>query len=234
VVGRYWGGEGVGAGWIALRRLPFARAAHLKSWGSECESGRIETRARGGGVKVTVPAASHEQLLSLPRRRTALRSWVVLVLALLGALLALLLGGLRGAQLASASPLPDTCLAAQRSATPTVQVCGSAAVDAAGDQWRSTSPTTSDGVTQPSPRVTPKTSVVGPMRRSDHGANPVAQTQSSVQRSAAVVVDSTGSSGGVPSDLAVCTTPVLAVLLGGAILVLRGNPRRLRVVPTLP
>jgi hypothetical protein len=72
------------------------------------------------------------------------------------------------------------------------------------------------------------------MRRSGHGAIPVAQTLSSVQQSAAVVVDSSDFSGGVPSDLAVCTTPVLAVLLGGAILVLRGNPRRLRVVPTLP
>jgi len=183
---------------------------------------------------VTVPAASHEQLLSLPRRRTALRSWVVLVLALLGALLALLLGGLRGAQLASASPLPDTCLAAQRSATLTVQACGSTAVVSVDDQWRSISSTTSDGVTQPSPRVTPETSVVGPMRRSDHGAAPAVQALSSGQLSSVVVVKPAELSSGVPSDLAMVTTPVLAALLGGAILVLRSNPRRQVVAPTLP
>jgi hypothetical protein len=158
---------------------------------------------------VTVPAASHEQGVSLPRRRTLVRSWMVLVLALLGALLALLLGGLKGAQLASASPLPNTYVAAQRSASSTMQVDGSAEVRLAGDQRRSTGSLTPDGVTPPSPRVTPKSSVVGPMRRSDHGT-PLVAEQAAL--------------GGVPADVANLAMPVLTVLLGGAILVLRGNP----------
>jgi hypothetical protein len=168
-------------------------------------------------VKVTVPAASHNRMVSLPRRRTPLRSWMVLVLALLGALLALMLGALRGAQSASASSLPNTYLAVQRSASSIVVVPGSPGVGPAGGQWRSTSSLTADGVTQPSPRVTPKTSVVGSMRRPDHGTQPSAPEPAGPAAAA-------GFTSGVSADLGTYTVAGLAVLLGGAILVLRSRP----------
>jgi hypothetical protein len=50
---------------------------------------------------------------SLSRRRSLLRPWLLLTLALLGALLTLIFGVLRGAQLASSSPIPNTAIAAQ-------------------------------------------------------------------------------------------------------------------------
>lgn len=65
-----------------------------------------------GVVWMTVSTAPNLHR-ALPRRRTLVRSWLLLVLALLGALLALLFGGLRGAQLASSIPIPNTATAAQ-------------------------------------------------------------------------------------------------------------------------
>jgi hypothetical protein len=179
---------------------------------------------QGGGVNVTVPAASHESGVSLPRRRTLLRSWMVLVLALLGALLALMLGAMKGAQSASAISLPDTYLAAQRSASSNVQVSGSTAVGPADGQWRSFSSLTSDGVTSPSPRVTPKTSVVGSMRRSDHGTHLSAQALSSPAAPVVAVVPAAASTGGVPAELGTYTMAGLAVVMGGAILLVRSRP----------
>jgi len=218
-VGRWPGGRWVGFGWIGPLHLPNALGPPLESWASGPRGADGHTRRgpRGGGVKVTVPAASHNRMVSLPRRRTPLRSWMVLVLALLGALLALMLGALRGAQSASASSLPSTYLAVQRSASSIVAVSGSPGVGPAGGQWRSTSSLISDGVTQPSPRVTPKTSVVGSMRRPGHG------TQLSAPAPADQVVALT-SSGGVPAELGTYTMAGLAAVMGGAILLLRSRP----------
>lgn len=172
---------------------------------------------------MTVPAASHDRGVSLPRRRTPLRSWVVLVLALLGALLALLLGAVKGAQSASASPLPDASTAVQRSTSQAGVAFGSTGIQGS-DQWRSVTDGVSDGVTQPSPRVTPKTSVVGSMRRPDHGTPQVELAVSDALPAGAPVVGLV--------DLSVSAMPMLGLLFGGAIVVLRSNPARPRSVPT--
>jgi hypothetical protein len=184
-------------------------------------SARGGRRARGerasvlGGVTVTAQSvASHDRGVSVPRRRAPLRSWVVLVLAVLGAVLALFLGGLRSTQSASASSAPNTVIAAPVSAVEAMLVSGGAGEAMTEGQRRSITSASSVGVTQQSPRVAPETSVAGPMRRSGHGALPGAHPQ--------LIAPTLVS--GVPADLAVMTTPVLVVLLGGAILVLRGHP----------
>lgn len=74
-------------------------------------------------------------------------------------------------------------------------------------------------MTQPSPRVTPKTSVVGSMRRPDHGTP---QVELAVSDAAPI--------GGLV-DLSVSAMPMLGLMFAGAIVVLRSNPARLRSVP---
>jgi hypothetical protein len=114
-----------------------------------------------------------------------------------------------------------------------VQVAGSADAEPAVDQRRSISSLSSDGVTQPSPRVTPKTSVVGPMRRSDHGAIPTAEALRGLASSSVALTTAADATGGVPKDLTVITFPFLVVLLGGATLVLRGTPRLTELPPNI-
>lgn len=160
--------------------------------------------------------ASHARGVSIPRRRTPLRSWMVLVLAVLGAFAALFFGGLRSVQMASASSAPITTVAAPGSADDVVAVIGDTGVAMAYGQWRSAESVALVGVTLPSPRVTPETSVGGSMRRPAHGTLAGQSTALSLVS-------------GVPSDLVVLTTPVLVLLLGGAILVLRGYPNRVSV-----
>ncbi len=62
---------------------------------------------------MTVSAAPNLDGASLSRRRSLLRPWLLLTVALLGALLALIFGVLRGAQLAYSNPIPNTAIAAQ-------------------------------------------------------------------------------------------------------------------------
>lgn len=130
-----------------------------------------------------------------------------------------MLGDANGAQAAFASPLPDTNAVAQGRAVHSVRSSGIAVTNTADGQWRPSSQLVTIGVTLPSPRVTPETSVVGSMRRSDHGTFAVGSTAVPGEFSDAVTL-----AGGLFIDGQWLTPVTLMLVLGGSILAMRLTP----------
>lgn len=94
------------------------------------------------------------------------------------------------------------------------------------------------GVTLPSPRVTPETSVVGSMRRSGHGTPAEVQTLGTrrdaamAEVPAAIKVESLVESPGLVIDGSWLTPLTAILILGGAIIVMRLTPPRRAVAPS--
>lgn len=99
-----------------------------------------------------------------------------------------------------------------------VRSSGIVVASTADGQRRPSSRFAAFGVTLPSPRVTPETSVVGSMRRSDHGTYAAAAALPVLDQDVATAA------GGLFIDGQWLTPITLMMVLGGSILAMRLTP----------